>query len=425
MSVTVDNYIYKLQLNGGVAALEQQETAAINFSARNAGNMRDTYSISVRPDTPDTLPAGWTYSIRRNGTVAMYLTMEAGELVPLELIIEPPLEIPGMSSIRFNVSGYSQTEPDKSATTMLTLSIERPDLLMIKTVRSSVASPRDGQKVRLTVTVMNQGTVDSPAVTVRFFDGSSVIGDATAPALAVNSQTDVSVNWTAKEGTRTIRAAVNPASNTTQRAFELSYANNDLTTRILVEKAGSSVQWALMGAAVVAMIAVAGGYYFFVRGRKKRPEGGDDEQDQDEEYGDEDEDEAEDGEEAGEEQEDEEAGEEQDSEEGGADGEEAADDAESDGPDETGEEAVTLQHEEEEDVGEVHEVEAVHVVEDEHQERPPAGKIVVNSKGEPRKPGSVIVSGKAPVPKKRKMKRPPRAAEPEKEVEMPSVIRIG
>jgi uncharacterized membrane protein/outer membrane protein assembly factor BamB len=452
LSVTVDNYIYKLQLNGGVAALEQQETGTISFSARNAGNMRDTYSLSVRPDTPDTLPAGWTYSIRRNGTVAMYLTLEPGELVPLELFVEPPLEMPGMSSIRFNVSGYSQTEPDKSATTMLTLSIERPDLLLIKTVRSSVSSPRDGQKLRLTVTVMNQGIVDSPAVTVRFFDGSSVIGDATAPGLAVNAQTDVSVNWTAKGGTRTIRAAVNPASNNTQQVFELSYANNDVTTPIIVEKAGSSVQWALIGAAVVAVIAVAGGYHFFlVRGGKKRRSDGDDEQDLDEEYDEEDEDEqeAEDGEEGGEEKDGEEAAEEQDGEEGGeeddgdvgargppssrndrderaegAHDDGSADHGESDETEDPGQDEVALQHEEEDGDGEVHEVEAVHVVEEETRPHAPVKKMVLKKGIPPGKiAGAAPKKGPAPPQKKARSKRPPPAAE--KEVEMPSVIRIG
>jgi uncharacterized membrane protein len=430
MSVTVDNYIYKLQLNGGVAALEQQDTGTISFSARNAGNMKDTYSLSVRPDTPDTLPTGWTYSIRRNGTVAMYLTLEPGELVPLELFVEPPLEMPGMSSIRFNVSGYSQTDPDKSATTMLTLSIERPDLLLIKTVRSSVASPRDGQKLRLTVTVMNQGIVDSPAVAVRFFDGSRVIGDATAPALAVNAQTDVSVNWTAKEGTRTIRVAVNPASNVTQQVFELSYANNDVTTPIIVEKAGSSVQWALIGAAVVAMLAVAGGYYFFiVRGRKKRLSDEDDEQDQDEEYDEEGEDEQE-------AEDSEEAGEEEDGEEGGAKGreggeeektderEEAGEEEETDGSEGSGEDEVALQHEEEDGDGEVHEVEAVHVVEEEPRQHALVKKMVLKKSIPPGKiAGTAPKKGPAHPQKKATSKRPPPAAE--KEVEMPSVIRIG
>jgi uncharacterized membrane protein len=427
LSVTVEPYTYKLQLNGGVDALEQEDVGTINFSARNAGNMRDTYSLTVRPDTPDTLPAGWSYSIRRNGTAASYITLEPGELAPLELVVEPPTEMPGMSSIRFNVTGASQTEPDKTATTILTLSIERPDLLIIKTVRASVSSPKDGQKVKLSVTVMNQGIVDSPPVAVRFYDGDRTIGDATTSAIAVNAQADVSVNWTAKQGTRTIKASVNPTTNVTQQVWELSYANNDVTTSILVVSAGTEVSWAIIGGFAVVIVAVAGAYFYFSRkSRPKRRAGGEDEGeeggDEGEEGGEEETDEKgeadEDGEaEEGEDEEGKKEGDEQQEAGDGEEGEEKEREEERE-QEESEEEEVALHHEGEVHEVEVHEVEAVHVVEEEPHENAPVKKMVLKKKGAP-----VPKKGLAPKVGKVKVKRP--LPEAEKEVEMPSVIRIG
>ena len=415
LSVTIENYVYKLQLNGGISALEQQDTASIAFSARNAGNMGDTFSLTVRPDTPDTLPAGWSYSIRRAGAVAMYLTLAPGELASLELLVEPPREIPGMTEIRFNVSGYSQTEPDKTATTMVTLTIERPDLMVIGTIRPSASMPRDGQHVRLAVTIMNQGTVDSTPVAVRFYDGSAVIGDAVAPAIPVNSQADVWVNWTARAGTRSVKASINPSSNTTGQLYELSYANNDISTSIIVETGGTQISPALIGVLVFVVIAAACGYYYYRgRGKRRAPSDENDEQSADDEQG-----------EDGEQQEGEEPGGEEDGGAGGGEDDEGAKGGEQGGGGENGDGPDGESEDEgarDGDAGvvvkggeEVHDVEEVHVEEEEHHEAPPVKKIALKRK--------IAKGSGAPPTKKTKPKRPPQAAG--HEVDMPSVIRIG
>ena len=70
---------------------------------------------------------------------------------------------------------------------------------------------------------------------------------------------------------------------------------------------------------------------------------------------------------------------------------------------------------------EVHDVEAMHVVvEEEPPKKAPAKKVLVKKKIVPPAP---LGNANAPLSKKGKVKRPPPVAE--KEIEMPSVIRIG
>jgi hypothetical protein len=395
----------------------------------------------------------------------IFLTLEPGELAPLELWVETPQEMPGMSSIRFNITGESQTEPDKTASTIITLSIERPDLLILGTVRPSVSEPRNGQNVRLSVTVINQGIVDSPPFSVAFFDGGKAIGNVTAPALAVNSQTDVTVNWTAKEGTRSLKATVNPASGPVLRVKELSYENNDVTASVIVKSAQPAISWALIGGFAAVILAVVGAYVFLSRkgrakGRRKgtddedeaeedegdeRPpaeagglhpigaawlpppkgggllsdeeageeeEGGDQEsEDEDKECGDEEEEESKEREtEESEEEEEEASGETEKEEEEPAEGDDEEEPAEGDD-----DESLPMKEE-------VHDVEAVHVVvEEEDPGKVPPKKVLIKKKFIPPAPAG---KARAPPPKKGKLKRPPPPLA-DKEVEMPSVIRIG
>jgi uncharacterized membrane protein len=375
--LAVEDFRRGVQLAGGIGALGQEDSASVNFSVRNTGNTVDSFSMFIRPEVPPVLPADWAFSLRRNGSRTSSVMLAAGELAPLALFIEPPDEIAGLSRVTFNVTAFSDSDLNVSASTLVSLSIERPDLLFLGSgIRMSPGAPRDGQRVRMTVTVLNQGFGDSPrtALTV-FVDGKAAM-DVTVPPIAMGAQADIGFNWTAAEGTHTLKAVVNPAGQA--QARELSYGNNEVTQNVLVGAAGAEVSWWLAGGFAVIFIVVLAAYFALSRRprpkKRRRPAA--------------DVDDAEDAVEG-----DGEGADEEEEEDGGEEGGEE----EEDGGAEDGEEG------EHGGDGDAVEVEAIEVVEEPY---PPPGE----------------ARAKRPRKKAPSRKRPP--IKPE-EVDMPSMMRIG
>jgi uncharacterized membrane protein len=382
LALTVETYRYDVQLSGGFGSLGQDIAASVNFTIRNSGNAEDLYSLLCRPDTPAVLPSDWAFNLRRNGSAISSVSLDAGEYAVLELYVEPPHEISSLSRLTFNISAYSESDDNVSASTMVSISIERPDLLFIGSgIRMSPADPKDGQRVKLTVTVLNQGFWDSPRTTLGLLVDGKSAGEVAVPPIVMAAQTEIQFNWTAKQGTHSLKAVVNPDGS----VKELTYGNNEVTQNVLIGAAGTEVSWWLIGAFAVFFGVVLVAYFALSRsGRKKKHRAPSDE-DEESEEGDGEEDEP--GDEEEEEAEETGGG-------GGEEDEEAEDGA---GEEEAGDEGGA---EEAEPV----EVEAIEVVEEPY---PPPGAAKA---GRPIK--------KAP-PRK---KRPP--AEP-REVEMPPMMRIG
>ena len=372
----IESFRYGVQLTGGFGALGQADFAFVNFTIRNTGNTDDLFSLFVRPDTPVNLSADWGFSLRRNGSKTASVSLAPGEIVQLEVRVEPPREISSLSRVTFNVSAFSETDQNVSASTMVSLSIERPDLLFIGSgIRMSPSDPGDGQVVKLKVTMLNQGFWDSPRVAVSFFVDGKAVGDASVPPIPMTGQLDVTFNWTAKPGSHTIKAVVNPDGD--GQVKELTYQNNEVTQNAVIGTAGPEVAWWIVGAFVVVFVVVLVAYFALSRkpaGRRKRPSRA-----------------LEEDEDAGEDEEDEEADEEP---EEPAEEEEEPDDSPGDG------DAGAEQGDGDEGETEAVEVEAIEVVDE--TERTPRPR-----------------TQKSP-PKKKK--RPP--LEP-KEVDMPSMMRIG
>jgi hypothetical protein len=310
--------------------------------------------------------------------VVASVSLDAGGYAVLELFVEPPHEISGLSRVTFNVSAYSESDLNVSASNMVSLSIERPDLLFLGSgIRMSPGEPKDGQRVRLTVTVLNQGFWDSPRTTLSLLVDGKSAGEVAVPPIVMAAQVDVTFNWTAKEGTHSIKAVLNPDG----QVKELTYENNEVTQNVLVGAPGTEVAWWLVGAFAVFFGVVLVAYFVLSRsprGKKKRRPRHDEDEESEEAGGKEAEEEAEETEEGG----------------GGEAGDEGEEDA---GEEEAGEESGAEE-------AEAVDVEAVEVVEEE-EPRPRAAKAAP-----PRK--------KAPS----KKRRPP--IEP-KEVDMPSMMRIG
>jgi uncharacterized membrane protein len=390
LALTVESFRYEVRLTGGLGALGQEDGASVNFTIRNNGNADDVFTLLCRPDTPAVLPSDWSYGLRRNGSKIGSIGLAPGEHAVLSVLVEPPREISGVSTVAFNVTAYSEMDLNVSASTMVSLSIERPDLLFLGSgLRMSPASPKAGERVRLTATVLNQGYWGSPRTALSFFVDGRSAGDVTVPPIPMAAQTEVSWNWTATEGTHTFKAVLNPEGSGQVR--ELTYQNNDVTQNVLVGSASPVVAWWLVGGFAAVFVAVLVVYFALTRkpaGRRRRRPARDEE---DEDYEGDEENEEDEAEEEGE---GEEGGEEED-----AGGEEAEDAGEEPGEDESEEGGAGG-----EDGAETVEVEAIEVVaEDEHNVRPAQGP-------RPKK--------KAP-PKKR---RPPAGSE---EVDMPAMMRIG
>ena len=105
----------------------------------------------------------------------------------------------------------------------------------------SPQSPRDGQRVRLTLQVVNDGNAPAPAGVLRLYEGDPAQGgqpaaaDVALPAMAPAALVTVTVSWDSldKPGPRTLYAVIDPAGATQ----ELSKSDNRLPIEIVVQDA--------------------------------------------------------------------------------------------------------------------------------------------------------------------------------------------
>ncbi|MEM4729676.1 MAG: CARDB domain-containing protein [Thermoplasmata archaeon] len=263
--VVVEPFTYRVVVTGGVGSLQQEEYGSVNFTARNTGNVRETFLLSVRPDSPSSLPGDWSYSIRRDGAQVSSVTLDPDESVRLELRVEPPAETPGISRVNFNLTASSTSDPSSSHSSLLSLAIERPDLYIERTIQLSPTGPRAGERTRLSVSIRNQGFWDSPPVLVRFYDGERILAEVISQPVPFGSAVEVQTEWKAVAGGHTIKAVVNPEHPSHTRVKELSYANNEVSRYVQVGEGGAEVPWGALAALAVVLAAASAGYILYSR----------------------------------------------------------------------------------------------------------------------------------------------------------------
>jgi len=133
-----------------------------------------------------------------------------------------------------------------------TLRVVLPDLI-ITIVAFSSAAPKEGDDVKVTATLRNNGTAASEGAFVAFYDGSSKFASVKADALPAGNSTTVTATWKAIEGTHEIKAAADPDN----KVSESNEENNALTVPLPVkERPGGGGDNTIMIVGVVVLIAV-------------------------------------------------------------------------------------------------------------------------------------------------------------------------
>jgi subtilase family serine protease len=121
----------------------------------------------------------------------------------------------GLADYLFRV----ETEGDRD------LCISSPDIVFSET------NPSEGQSVRISATVLNDGTLNVENVAVQFLDCSQMIGEELISSISHHSEGTVSVDWTAEgEGFHLIKVVIDPRNEIVERDEE----NNDATRSLLV-----------------------------------------------------------------------------------------------------------------------------------------------------------------------------------------------
>ncbi|MGQ9582056.1 MAG: CARDB domain-containing protein [Thermoplasmatota archaeon] len=273
LRVIVEPFVQRVVVTGGAGSIQQEDYGSVNFTVMNTGNVRGTFLLRVAPDSPSELSPDWSFEILKGGAQVSSVGLDEGESARLELRVDPPLETPGLARVNFNVTASSATDPAVSSSSILSLAIERPDLYIEKSVRLTPSSPRAGERVRLVVTLRNQGYWDSPPVVVRFYSGAKLLAEATSLPVEIGASVDVSADWVAIAGPHTIKAVVNPEHPHHARVRELSYQNNEVTRYLVVEEAQAGAPWGLLAAVGAALALIVGGAAWVSRRRRSRISG--------------------------------------------------------------------------------------------------------------------------------------------------------
>jgi len=156
--------------------------------------------------------------------------------------------------------------------------------LQLQNLVFSKKDPVDGEKIQISVKMLNPGQKAGTNMTVRFMDGARKIKDVMVKSIEVNATKTITVDWTPKAGKHSIRVIFDalqqvPESNETnnEKSANITVGQNQLTTWI-----------------VVAAVVIAGailGVYFYTRRRASRAEDEEDEEDEDDEEEDDEDDE--------------------------------------------------------------------------------------------------------------------------------------
>jgi hypothetical protein len=147
-----------------------------------------------------------------------------------------------------------------------TLTVILPDLDMTA-LTFSKDKPVEGDTVKITATVKNNGTDSVESFMVAFYYGSTKFTTEKAGPLGPGNQTDVVVDWKAVKGTHDMKAVADPDN----KVAEVNEEDNSLTVPLTVKEKPGAVDSAsvilIVAVVVVAVAAVA--VIWMMRARKK------------------------------------------------------------------------------------------------------------------------------------------------------------
>lgn len=199
-----------------------------------------------------------TVTVKPSGTPAAVTTDASG-------IFSANLTAPKTSG-RYEVEASASYQTIKGDD-MKTLSVILPDLV-ISALTFSKDKPVEGDNVKVTATVKNNGTDSVESFMVAFYYGGTKFATEKAGPLPPGNQTEVIVDWKAVKGTHEMKAVADPDN----KVAEANEEDNALTVPLTVkEKPGGvdSANLILIVAVVVVAAAVVAGIWM-LRIRKKK-----------------------------------------------------------------------------------------------------------------------------------------------------------
>ena len=151
-----------------------------------------------------------------------------------------------------------------------TLRVVLPDLL-ITVLAFSSSAPREGDDVKVTATLKNNGTDTAQNVIVAFYDGGSKFASVKVDIITAGNSTPVTATWKAVKGTHQVKAVADPDN----KVLESNEENNALAVPLPVKEkdgggAGGNMLLIGGGVAVIAVVAVVA--LVLLRRRKAKAE---------------------------------------------------------------------------------------------------------------------------------------------------------
>lgn len=151
----------------------------------------------------------------------------------------------------------------------VTLRVVLPDLL-ISILAFSSAAPREGDDVKVTATLKNNGTDAAEGFLVAFYSDGARFASINGGPLPPGNSTLVVATWKAVKGTHQIRALADPDN----KLVESNEENNALTVPLTVKEGGNGGAGNMMMVAGVVVVVVVAGVLgiLLLRRRKKKAE---------------------------------------------------------------------------------------------------------------------------------------------------------
>jgi uncharacterized membrane protein len=202
--VTVVKQIYDIDLTTTQSKQQGSPGGKVFFSLinRNRGNGPDTISFSsVR------LPSGWDVAFKdSNMSNIDSIYLNSGEIGRVTVQVSLP---PGSNSTSQEIMVTGTSESSLSDNVKFVVDMMLPDLYLTG-VKYSPKNLAAGKAATVTVTVVNQGEVSVDNVTVRFYEGGTILGAEKLSRLPGNTNKTVTFTWLPKEGRRTVKFMVDP-----------------------------------------------------------------------------------------------------------------------------------------------------------------------------------------------------------------------
>jgi archaellum component FlaF (FlaF/FlaG flagellin family) len=190
----------------------------INVTITNTGLMPDDYTIN------ESCSAGWPTVISPQ---SLPLVVPPGGSFNIFFTMVLPQAIPPGTVCNFNVIVQSTYSPQKITKEKDTRLVLHCPFISVRHISTSPTRPMAGQEATIIATLMNGGDFYEPMAKVSFFiDGKPFALNVSAGWINPGESKNVTVNWTAVEGSHTIEAR-------TERWFS-DDENNSQTVKIEV-----------------------------------------------------------------------------------------------------------------------------------------------------------------------------------------------